>query len=1224
MTSGLCRIFSLAIPQVIVSAGLALLPVSATALASADSTAITADAAVTTSDMVLTAAERAWIAAHPRIVFAVDGSWEPIVLKNPDGSYSGIDLDFVDRLNKLLGTRIVIETGNWSELVEKLKHRQIDGLTSSSVQDERRAYANFTAPYVSFQKFIYLKDAAGSRKFTAADLAGKHITFQAGNLFEKNSLEAYAGVVAMGKTTRDEQIAAVLAGEADGFVGDFAFDYWLTKQGIRYFEPVVALREPINLVYSIREDWPELAVIIDKGLRRISADERMHIVDRYLREEPRKISVMDDFALSDAEAVWLQGRHRVRVRIGDQPPYMFKQPVPSGLAVDYLDAVAKRFGFTVDYVNDILDWPTAMQDINGPRQSYDMLLSMSSTPEREREFALTNAFHAVPWVIYTRKDSPFISGLESLRGKTLAQEKGFIIVDRIRADFPGIQLLEVASSEDALRAVATGRADGYVGNLGVASFLIKRDGFANLVVAAPAPFGDNQQAMAVRKDWPELVSLINKGISAMPADQRNQLAEKWMAVEARPLVDYTLVWQVLIAATLLVLVFVYWNRKLAREIIHRQRIASDLQTEKERAQRYLDTAQTIMVALDVKGTVTMINRAGCRLLGYTEGELLGRNWFATCLPQPEGMETAYPMFQQIISGEIPGMDYFENRIRLKNGDIRLCAWHNAFFRDRADAVVGILSSGEDITERKQAEERLRESEEKLRGLYELSPLGIALTDMRGKYLDFNESFAKIGGYPASELRALDNWALTPPEYAEQEAAQLASLSASGRYGPCEKEYLRKDGSRVSIRLNGVLVTGHDGQRCIWSLVEDITRQKCHEAELQQAKESAERANRAKSEFLSRMSHELRTPMNAILGFSQLLKYDPSLQVQQQENIDEILKAGFHLLDLINEVLDLARIESGRMTLNLEPIEITMLLQECVGLTQPLASQRWVSLQEATVANEYLVLADQVRLRQVLLNLLANAIKYNREGGTVKLEITARDQVLRINVIDTGMGIEADELDQIFQPFNRLGVRTVEIEGTGIGLSISRSLVELMGGRIGVESQPGVGSSFWIELPITTSAAALPMVAPVGGVEDLAIHDEGKWTVLYIEDNPANLKLVQSILSLHRPQIRLLTADLPAPGLALARHSRPDLILLDINLPEMDGYQVLARLRSEPMLRQVPVIAVTARAMPQDIERGREASFSAYLTKPLEISSFLQALDHCLGTLASQRVSVVEH
>jgi PAS domain S-box-containing protein len=382
-----------------------------------------------------------------------------------------------------------------------------------------------------------------------------------------------------------------------------------------------------------------------------------------------------------------------------------------------------------------------------------------------------------------------------------------------------------------------------------------------------------------------------------------------------------------------------------------------------------------------------------------------------------------------------------------------------------------------------------------------------------------------------------------------------------------------------------------------------------------ARDEAQRASRAKSEFLSRMSHELRTPMNAILGFSQLLMMDKGLPDKPRGQIGEIFKAGQHLLQLINEVLDLAQVESGRMTLLAEPVPMDVLVHEVLMLLEPVAESAGVLLHCAPLVG-CVVLADRTRLKQVLLNLLGNAIKYNRSGGSVRVDAdTLSAEVWRIKVIDDGLGIAPARLSQLFEPFNRLGAEGGTVQGTGIGLSISRRLVELMQGQIGASSRLHHGSMFWVDLP----AAQLPALAGPAGVAvvapdaaQAAATASPVATVLYVEDNPANRELVVAILARH-PGLRLLTADTARQGLALALAQRPQLILLDIHLPDLDGYAVLAALRADLFAREIPVVAITANAMPDDARRAREAGFDGYLSKPIDLGAFEAMLVQHLGS-----------
>jgi signal transduction histidine kinase/CheY-like chemotaxis protein len=389
------------------------------------------------------------------------------------------------------------------------------------------------------------------------------------------------------------------------------------------------------------------------------------------------------------------------------------------------------------------------------------------------------------------------------------------------------------------------------------------------------------------------------------------------------------------------------------------------------------------------------------------------------------------------------------------------------------------------------------------------------------------------------------------------------------------------------------------------------------AELANAIEAARNANQAKSAFLSSMSHELRTPLNAILGFAQILTSDnlPSTLEQKKEFANHILKAGRHLLTLINEILDLAKVESGTLTLSMEPVALKDTLAECRSMVEPIAASRGVRVLFPDVDGA-VVLADRTRLKQVLLNLLSNAVKYNREAGAVVVtcEQTAPARV-RLSVQDTGHGLTPEQVGSLFQPFNRLGQEAGAQEGTGIGLVVTKRLIELMGGDIGVTSSPGVGSVFWIELATTSPlTSALPERVEVQPHAAPPVAREGEPDLLlYVEDNPANLRLVEEIVRF-RPDLRMLSAPDGHLGLQLARAHRREVILMDLNLPGMSGIEVLRQLRADPETAAIPVIALTANAMPRDIERGRAAGFHRYLTKPIEIDKFTEAIDSTLARL----------
>jgi CheY-like chemotaxis protein len=381
---------------------------------------------------------------------------------------------------------------------------------------------------------------------------------------------------------------------------------------------------------------------------------------------------------------------------------------------------------------------------------------------------------------------------------------------------------------------------------------------------------------------------------------------------------------------------------------------------------------------------------------------------------------------------------------------------------------------------------------------------------------------------------------------------------------------------------------------------------------------AEKANLAKSDFLSSMSHELRTPLGAILGFAQLMDSgSPPPTVSQKRSIDQILQAGWYLLELINEILDLALIESGKISLSLEPVALSDVMRECQAMIEPQAQKREIGVAFPRLETSFYVKADRTRVKQVLINLLSNAIKYNRVGGAVVVNaVVGAPGRLRISVTDTGEGLAPDKLAQLFQPFNRLGQEANVEEGTGIGLVVAKRLVEWMGGVIGVESEVGKGSVFWIELNLTTGPQPGAAAGHAAAVPAQARADAQSRTLLYVEDNPANLMLVEDLVA-RRPDIRLLSARDGNGGVELARAALPDVILMDINLPGISGVDALRILAQDPATAHIPVIALSANAMPRDIAKGMEAGFFRYLTKPIKVNEFMATLDVALQFAATR-------
>ena len=443
---------------------------------------------------------------------------------------------------------------------------------------------------------------------------------------------------------------------------------------------------------------------------------------------------------------------------------------------------------------------------------------------------------------------------------------------------------------------------------------------------------------------------------------------------------------------------------------------------------------------------------------------------------------------------------------------------------------------------------------------------------------------------------------------------LAFKASRGIEDIYELTYICKDGSWFPAIVSITALRDDYGDIIGYLLIgTDNSVRKRVEQQLNEAVVAAEKANLAKTDFISSMSHELRTPLNAILGFAQLVESGtPAPTPTQQRSIGQILKAGWYLLELINEILDLALIESGKLSLSGEPVSLTEVLAECRAMVEPQAQQRGIGMVFAQLESPRYVKADRTRLKQVLINLLFNAIKYNQSGGHVTVVCTlSPPDAVRISVRDTGPGLVPAQLAQLFQPFNRLGQESGTEEGTGIGLVVTQRLVHLMGGQIGVDSTPGVGSVFWVEMALTAAPQQAELDAlPIGPSHPEAAPGTPQHTVLYVEDNPANLELVEQIIE-RREGMRLLGAADASLGIEFARVYQPEVILMDINLPGISGIEALKILRADPATAHIPVIALSANAVPRDIQKGLEAGFFNYLTKPIKVTQLMEAVDAAL-------------
>ncbi len=1263
----------------------------------------------------LTTQERAWLEAHPKIALAVSDQFKPDVLIDADGKRSGLLVDYFAALNQFLDNRLELHVeSDWQVLTEKAIRRELDGLAVSSPNPEWDRHFLYSDPY--YYGYFYIYTRADSAPLPdLQSLLNKQVGYLAGMRTAKNLLQTEADITPVALSDNEALMKSLLEQKIDAVIAPIDLEWWREQNSFFSIKINGLLEETRHpLVMSLRNDQPLLQSIINKAMRAIPVDERQRIEQRWLGDLPTNHSAR--LELTEEERAWLQQHPVIRTRIFNFPPFNYWDNSPRGISIDFAKAILVPLGVHLEFQHGI-SWSDSLRDIQN--HDIDLLLNAKYTEARAQYLNFSENYLKLPWMIFTKDKEEGITQLNDLFGKTVAVEKSYALQTLLTEQYPEIQQHLVESADDALLAVSAGKADAYIGNLPVAQYHIGKMGLLNLKVTGKLDFGIHTQAFAVRKDWPLLTSILNKGLAALPESQRNEIQRNYLSVEVNgaetQLILSTedqayldnLIIKTVLSYDWLPLSFKdnqgqtvgiavdYWQLIRNKLGLHEQAKSAltfnellvamqhgeiDLYPsttntpEREAFAVFTDSYDQYPIAIAARRDAAFITD-----IATLQGEVVavGENYSAYYLVKAQHPDIKFlqvpntrAALQAVADGRAmaavdisPVLQY---QIEQFGGNVRLAGVTNIMFdlkimvgkqharlvpllnraiatitpKNRLDIhkkwmsrslvvhqfdssllwqvvimallVIGIVLYWNHKLRRTQ--NALDWERQRLRSLIDTIPDLIWYKDAEGVYLGCNRRFEQFFGATEQQIIGKTDYDFVDRELAEFFRKHDRIALQLGHVVVDEEKITFADGHQELLETTKVaMYDRYDSFIGVLGIGHDITERKQTEQALIQARKEAEAANQAKSTFLANMSHELRTPLNAILGFAQILAKAEDLQPNYQHMVDTINRSGEHLLTLLNDVLDLSKIEAGRFEINPNPCNLHSLLTGSVEIFEARAQQKDLVFEkyfDTALPRE--VEVDDKRLRQILLNLLGNALKFT-EHGSVSLSCRYNDGTLCLSIHDTGIGIPINKLDSIFQPFQQTGEHRYKVQGTGLGLAISRKLAELMGGGIQVQSKPNIGSTFIVNIPIKVLAEQTEIASnsrdslPIIGY----LRSDGgsqAYQILLVDDLASNRELLQTML---QPLGFIIQqADSGEACLTLLENMLPDMILMDLKMPGLSGLATIQRIRA--MGLTMPIIIVSASTLAEDQVATLEAGGTAHLAKPVKYSQLLSYLHQYLA------------
>ncbi|NEX19770.1 transporter substrate-binding domain-containing protein [Thiorhodococcus mannitoliphagus] len=1159
--------------------------------------------------------ERDWLAGHPRILLGISDQFQPDIILGPDGSRAGLVVDYFDLINRQLGGRLELHVEHdWSAVTEQAMRGELDGLASSAPNPTWDRYFLYTRPFYHGYFHIYVRrDAEPVQRLDA--LAGKRVGYLSGMKFVEHLIASVPGVTTSGFETNEDLAKALLEGRVDALIGGIDLEWWRKQNSLLGFKIsgfIESSRHPVLM--SIRKDWPLLVSILNKALENIPLWERERIRQTWLGvPEPGSDERLQ---LSARERAYLDTRVFRRATARGWPPLNFigNDGRVVGISEDYWSLVKNKLGLKEDTLEPV-DFAEVLQSMQ--QGEVDIFASTTRTSSREAYAVFSNSCEHYPIAIAMRRESGFITDAAALQGQVVAVGKNYSAYHMLKARYPKIEFLPVRDTRAAIAAVAAGEAFAAVDILPVLQQEIAERDDHEVLLSGVTDLMFKLQIM-VRKEDARLVPLLNLAIAAITPEERLEIHKKWMwrDVLTTREIDYGLLWRVIGIGVLVILAILYWNQQLSRQIRQRKGAERQLQETGERLRSILASMEDLVFVLDTEQRFIDVYYQDERRLWMPPAQFLGKPCSEV---MPPALYAKLDDAIKTIRGQ--GAQQFEYFIPLPEGGRWSNASVSARYDDRGD-FIGVTMVTRDFTDRKEAEIALRQSHAKYQRLIDDigGQLVVYAHDKAGIFTNVSKNVERVFGLTQAQcigqsFAEIIDWL---PESLERAWGKITCMLQSGEaLPPWEIEFNRPDGQVGTLLVISRPAKDDAGNfASIEGIVEDITERKLAAEELRLAKEAAESANQAKSAFLANMSHELRTPLNVVLGYAQILEREATLTEMQRESIGIIKRSGDHLLKLINDVLDLAKIEAGYLECSPAPCRLQEVVRELCEPFQLRAEEKRVAFRYREGILPASVEVDAKRLRQICMNVLGNAVKFT-EQGEVSLEADYQAGALIIQVADTGIGIRAAMREAVFEPFVQAGEGRHKQQGTGLGLTISRSLVANMGGRIELDSEEGRGTCVTLSIPAPMLESELPAPALV---PDAAMFDGYRRTdgrhqplrILVVDDEPTNRLLLERQLE---PLGFSVTSAIDGQhAVAMTAESDFDLILMDMVMPNLDGPTATHTILSRPGERNRCIVAVTARAFEEDRLECMACGCRDFLSKPLDWNLLFQVFQAHLPLL----------